>query len=74
MLPVTYSRKERLDFQTFFGVDIRQYWCNITGFDVIKFDDFLLPPDGTSSADHLLAKFGDNAFHLVVSLMNRKAG
>lgn len=57
------------NFQATFGVPLHRFWNVITGFDVIKFDDWLKTPDGTSTRDYITSKYGDQATKLTESLL-----
>lgn len=49
------------EFSRLFNTTLKNFWCNYSGFDVAKFDEFLQPPDGVSSRDHTIARFGQEA-------------
>ena len=55
------------EFYRFFKKPVNHFW-NITGFDVVKFDEYLGTPDGTSMKDFILKKYGARAVELVQSL------
>jgi len=59
----------RQAFRATFDVPLLQFWDTITGFDIVKFDDWAQPPDGTSLKDHLTAKHGEAASKLVADLI-----
>jgi len=56
-------------FQTTFGVPLSQFWDTFTGFDVVKFDEWLGTPDGTSTRDYITSKYGEEATKLVEGLI-----
>ena len=57
------------EFQEIFGVRLTRFWHPIFGFDIVKFDDnFIRPPDGTSTHEAIVAKYGERAAELVESL------
>lgn len=63
-----YMRHDRR-FKRIFGVGMWQFMDLLTGFDVVKFDDWLETPDGLSTADHLAKKYGKEARDLVKALI-----
>lgn len=64
-----YIRYNTLFYRTF-GVQLKNYWNNITGFDIIKFDEeFVKPPEGVSTAQAVGAKYGEAAVRLIGVLL-----
>lgn len=63
------------EFHAIFGVPLHHFYEKgasiITGFDVVKFDEFIKTPDGTSTNDHITAVYGERALELVHSLIGR---
>ena len=45
----------------------------LLGFDVVKFDDWLKPPDGTSTEDFIKQQYGPEAVALMHKLINSKS-
>ncbi len=65
-----YMRHAR-EFQKVFGVRLFTYWDLVTGFDLIKFDDEVIkPPDGTSTAEAVEARYGSEAVKLIRGLIH----
>ncbi len=62
------NRLNQKFFETF-GVPLRQYFDMTFGFDVVKFDEVVKPPDGTSTADAIRSRWGEDAVHLVLELI-----
>jgi hypothetical protein len=63
-----YHRK----FADIFGVPLADYFDNMTGFDIVKFDqEFIQPEDGYSTQDAVQDKYGDEAVQLVYDLLGR---
>jgi len=56
-------------FKKLFGVPVQGFWCPITGFDVVKFDQWAGTPDGVSCRDHIEQKFGKESVSMVEVLM-----
>jgi len=70
MTPKRYTDEQRRTFTELFGRNIRDFWCNFTGFNVVKFDeDIVKPADGVSTRQKLQKDWGDSAVTLVVGLM-----
>jgi hypothetical protein len=64
-----YERKCR-DFQNIFGTPLKPYWDNITGFDIVRFDEKLIKsPNGKSISDVVLERYGKDAVELVEALL-----
>lgn len=69
------SKKEKYadEFYNIFGVHLKFYWDYFPGldlgFDVIKFDKFIDPPDGTSCAQAVNTKYGARAEQLIHELL-----
>lgn len=58
------------EFQHIFGRRLFDFWDNITGFDVIKFDEqFIKPDEGQSTQDAVRGKYGDIAVELIHKLL-----
>jgi hypothetical protein len=63
-------------FSSYFGISLRLFWHPITGFDIIKFDDFCKEKHGyvedgkTSLKDFLTAKHGKEAATLIENLIS----
>jgi len=70
---VTHHKKQLrenvTEFQRTFGKTLHKYMHPLFGFDIIAFDDFLQTPDGTSTHDYLLQKYGQAALDLVERLI-----
>ena len=58
-----------LKFQSIFNIPLKNYWDKLFAFDVIGFDKFLETPDGVSTHDWILQKYGQNAVNLVLDLL-----
>ena len=63
-------RKYAREFERVFGCKLKPYFNNITGFDVVKFDEeFVQAPDGRSTAEVVEKKWGPDAVKLIRSLI-----
>ncbi len=59
----------QLAFHTTFGISLKEYWDLIFGFELFKFDEWLGTPDGISTHDYILTKYGEGALKLVEGLI-----
>jgi hypothetical protein len=58
------------EFTDTFGISLHEYWDKITGFDVVSFDEnFIKPPEGTSTASAIRHKYGARAVALCKALI-----
>ncbi len=57
-------------FQKEFSVRLWTYWDMRTGFDIVRFDDEVIkPPDGASTREAILARYGEDAVKLIEELI-----
>ena len=56
-------------FQETFGVPLRNFIDNLTGFNILAFDAKMKPPEGQSLADYLTEKYGESATKLVEAII-----
>lgn len=57
-------------FKQIFGISILTFLDLFTGFDIVRFDEkFLQTPDGQSTADCLLERYGQEAHNLISNLI-----
>jgi hypothetical protein len=64
------SHNHAHEFQRIFGVSLTSYLNKITGFDIIKFDEFVRPKKNESTADALRRRWGQEAVNLVRALIH----
>ena len=69
MLFQKYKKHEWESFKRIFGRNLSEFWT-ITGFDVVRFDDWLGTPDGVSTHDYLKTSYGEEALALVQGFLN----
>ena len=55
-------------FRDIFGDNLANYW-DLTGFDVIKFDDLIQPGENQSTDDAIREKYGQEAVDFAHSLI-----
>jgi hypothetical protein len=61
-----YYRK----FGATFGWPLASFFNNLTGFDIVKFDDVVVkPPDGTSTKDAVFARWGQEGVDIILGLL-----
>jgi hypothetical protein len=57
-------------FRAIFSRDLHHFWDNVTGLDVVKFDEeFIKPIEGQSTREAILAKYGQTAVDLIDKLI-----
>ena len=64
-----YTLNDEHQFRQHFGLELKDFW-DLTGFDIIKFDDFMHPPDGVSLREHLATNYSEDAAKLVERLIH----
>jgi len=65
-------RANKDEFLRTFGIPLHRYMHPLWGFDVIRFDDWLKTPDGQSTHELLLEKYGQAADNLVERLIGKE--
>jgi len=59
------------EFVEIFGVSLRSYWNNITGFDIVMFDDDVIKsPENESMGATVLETYGQEAYDLIRRLIS----
>ena len=56
-------------FAATFGVPLDKFWDDVTGFDVVCFDDWLKVPDGKSTEGVVRERYGAAAVKLCRELL-----
>jgi len=59
----------RQQFQQVFGAPLSKFMHPLFGFDIVRFDEWLKTPDGTSTADYLKQTKGETGYNLIASLI-----
>ena len=58
------------EFALTFNRPLQEFWDNMFGFDIIKFDEqFIKSPDGTSLSDAVIQQYGQAANDLIKKLI-----
>lgn len=58
------------EFAELFGIHLRPFWDNVTGFDIVKFDDHIIQsPDGQSMEDVIQSEYGNEGVNIIKSLL-----
>jgi hypothetical protein len=65
---ILYKKYGR-QFQSIFAMPVHKFLHPIFGFDVIRFDEFLRVPDGTSTKHFIEKKYGNEAVKLIQELI-----
>lgn len=59
------------NFQQIFKVPLSKFWDQITGFDIVKFDEEVIkPPEGVSTKQLIEEKYGNGAVELCNKLIH----
>ena len=61
---------ESAEFQIVFGVSLHRYWNNLTGFDIVEFDQEVILSGNRAPYDVLIEKFGDEADNIICRLLD----
>lgn len=71
LLKANIQKRELYDaeFRRIFGFPISRFWNNLTAFDIVGFDDYLKPPDGTSLNEYVTEKYGARACEIINALL-----
>lgn len=73
MKKIPYTEEKQ--FRSIFGINLTPYWDHFTGFDIIKFDQFMrlnygyIEDGKTSLSDFITLKYGTEAEGLIRSLI-----
>ncbi|MFA5321950.1 MAG: hypothetical protein WC373_04695 [Smithella sp.] len=57
-------------FESIFKLPLQKYAHPLFGFDIIRFDEDLKTPDGTSTSDFIKEKYGKEAVELISKMIN----
>ena len=58
------------EFAELFGIHLRPFWNNITGFDIVKFDEHIIQsPDGQSMEDVINNEYGKEGVNIIKNLI-----
>lgn len=63
----TFNEFFKLSLKTFLTEDIASL---ITGFDIVKFDEAIKTPDGISTKNYIIKKYGEKASELISWLIS----
>ena len=59
------------EFAEIFGIHLKPFWDNITGFDIVKFDEHIIQsPDDLSMEDVIKKEYGNEAVTLIKDLLS----
>ena len=64
-----YSYGQKQAFKKHFGRNLHDFWDNISGFKLSKFEAWLKVPEGESISDILFSRYGSDARELVGGLL-----
>ena len=64
------KRRYMSQFEQTFKVGFDIYFNNLSGFDIVKFDEEVIkPPDGVSTSEQILKDYGPEAVALIKKLI-----
>lgn len=61
---------QKVRFHKVFNTKINPFICELGGFDVIAFDEWIDPPENESTNDAAKEKFGQQGVDLMAELIN----
>jgi hypothetical protein len=64
------KRIYRKEFENNFKLKFDNYFSNLLGFDIVKFDEDIKTPDGISTKDFISKTYGDDAVKLIQNLIS----
>ena len=59
-------------FHKVFNRSLKEYWDNLTGFDVVKFDKDLFGETETSMHENTLREYGEEGVHLIQRALSQE--
>jgi hypothetical protein len=63
------KRIYRKEFENTFKLKFDNYFSNLLGFDIVKFDEDIKTPDGISTKDFINKTYGNEAVKLIQNLI-----
>jgi len=63
------KRIHRKEFENTFKLKFDNYFSNLLGFDIVKFDEDIKTPDGISTKDFITKTYGEDAVKLIQALI-----
>ena len=63
------AHRHAAQFYRLFGVPLSRFWDSFTGFDIVRFDARIKPPENQSLRECIKAKHGNEAAELIESLL-----
>lgn len=61
------------DFKRIFKFKLSEVWINnLLGLDVVKLDEMLHVPDGTSCKDYIQTNYGDEGLAVVMAFLRKE--
>ena len=64
-------QENHVEFLAIFDVPLQKFWDTMFGFDVIAFDAWLIVPDGKSTEQEVMRRFGKRAVDLCLILLKQ---
>ena len=67
---MTLTEQQRQEFIKHFNTQINRFWHPFFGFDIIKFDEWIGTPDGTSTRDYIAQKYSPEAAQFISDMLH----
>ena len=68
-----YTKEDSRTFKKYFGVPLVDFVDVITGFDIVKFDEFLKVPEDKSLKEYLTSEYNEKAAKLIDGFISKEA-
>ena len=72
LMRFNHIKEKAEDFRRIFGLNIVDFHCPLTGFNIVTFDTAIATPDGISLKEHVFTKYGYQGAALIDHLINSK--
>lgn len=66
---IEMRNKYNREFAAIFGVALSNYWSNLTGFDVVRFDEKVIHSGDRSMSEVIEEKYGKAAADMIEALL-----
>ena len=64
-----YTTRQANEFKRHFGVSLRDYWSNLLGLDITRFDDEVIKSGNQSMRTAIFQSKGTDAVRIVTELL-----
>ena len=63
------AHRPAAQFYRLFGAPLSRFWDSFTGFDIVRFDALIQPPENQSLRDYIKTRHSNEAAQLIESLL-----